>query len=687
MNKPHLKNSLKHFLLLTGLIIVLAGVFVPSVTFGAECTQAQKDAGWTEVESNTRAAGLGIKNCNPPQQPGQPNAGASGQTGSDSIIGRFFAPLFKGIGYVLMTISGLILTMVGKLLDGVIQLSVIDMAKNLGSSPGIGASITTAWATLRDIANMCFIFVLLYAAFKTMFDANFGNFQTTIKNIIIVALLINFSLFFSKVVIDASNIVAIGFYKSIVSNTTSLAVNTASGGKTSTQIKGISAAYMNVLGLQNWYSPNILTNSTMSAGQVLIVGIMSSIFLLVTAVIFLISGIMFLARFIILIFLMILSPLALIAYIIPGQEEYFKKWKSSLIDQSFFAPIFFALTWVALKIADAPGFLGSLGAGVDGATKDYTKLITESTPTATALVLNYVIVIGFAIAALVISKAMATRGATGKYFEGLTGAMGANKVAGVVGGATLGGAAALGRRTIGAGASRVARNTGFQKFAGKYWIGQKALEGTEKVAKSSFDVRQTKNVGSALQKTPLGSFGAGKTGGFEKYKEDKTKSMVDTGKKFTDKDAKEAYAKRIASKWYAKGGSAKGTPGYGKTIAGTMGRSNRLAAATLLDERIKEIGTEISKARNEFEGYMGSTGQPKSTPAWTITPIIGTPTAPISPVPSPYDTLLSYEIDRLRTLAADDTVKGSLDSLNKDLNSLKTDKTSLGLDNTLKQQY
>ena len=55
------------------------------------------------------------------------------------------------------------------------------MGKNLGDSSGIGGSITMAWATLRDIANMCFIFVLLYAAFKTMFDANFGNFQTTIK--------------------------------------------------------------------------------------------------------------------------------------------------------------------------------------------------------------------------------------------------------------------------------------------------------------------------------------------------------------------------------------------------------------------------------------------------------------------------------------------------------------------------
>ena len=68
---------------------------------------------------------------------------------------------------------------------------------------------------------------------------------------------------------------------------------------------------------------------------------MSSIFFLVTAVILLITAIMFIARYIILIFIMILSPLALIAFIIPGQEGKFKEWREGLGGSIIFRPIIF----------------------------------------------------------------------------------------------------------------------------------------------------------------------------------------------------------------------------------------------------------------------------------------------------------------------------------------------------------
>lgn len=98
-----------------------------------------------------------------------------------SWIGDVVDDLFKGIALLLMGLSSLVLMLCGWLFGTVIQYTIVDMAKHIGNSPGIGDSITTAWATLRDIANMCFIFVLLYAAFRTMFDSNFGNFGTTGK--------------------------------------------------------------------------------------------------------------------------------------------------------------------------------------------------------------------------------------------------------------------------------------------------------------------------------------------------------------------------------------------------------------------------------------------------------------------------------------------------------------------------
>jgi hypothetical protein len=312
--------------------------------------------------------------------------------------------LFKYIGKFLMILSSAVLGIAGTFFDTVVKFSIIEMAKNIGDPEGVGGSITTAWATLRDIANMCFIFVLLFTAFSAMFNLEFGGVGKAVKNIIIVALLINFSLFFSKVVIDASNIVSVGFYNSIVTT----------GGSDS---QTISNGYMRLLGLQTWNDSSVL-DVISDPSKMLLTGVLSSVFMLLMTVILFISGVMFLARFIILIFLMILSPLAAIAYIIPNMQGKFNEWKDALINQSFFAPLFFALTWVVFKVASAPGFLGSY---VVKADLKQTAIVLNAPSTSAGLVLNYFLVMGFAVAALVFSKQMASKTA---HFGTISGAIG-----------------------------------------------------------------------------------------------------------------------------------------------------------------------------------------------------------------------------------------------------------------------
>ena len=439
----------------------------------------------------------------------------------------------KQLGYMAMTITGFVLTMVGKTFDKVMDFTIVHMATNLGmtggaAATGIGVGITNSWETLRDIANMCFIFVLLYAAFKTMFDSNFGNFQTTVKNIIIIALLINFSLFFSKVAIDASNIVAIGFYNAITTGNTYQTGATASDSAT-----GISGGYMRLLGLQHWYSPDLLKNQTMGITQILTTAIMASTFMLVFAVILLITGVMFLARFILLIFIMIISPVAFIAYIIPGTKKYFDQWLGALIDQSIFAPVFFALTWVVFKIASTPNFLAAMG-GVANTNTDYSTLIAQSTPGGITIILNYVIIIGFAIAALVISKQVASKTA------------GFTAVTGGIGTAAIGGTALVGRNTLGRASSAMLNSTGLRNAAssGKWYSGaaKVGLFAANKGAKGSFDVRGIETA----KKIPglggeLGILGkAGGVGGFSAAVEAKAKEKA--------KYAKEVYGQSSQEK-------------------------------------------------------------------------------------------------------------------------------------------
>ena len=71
------------------------------------------------------------------------------------------------------------------------------------------------WELTRDMANIGFIFILLYIAFRKILSIGGFTLQSIVIKLIIVALLVNFSLFFTKVVIDASNILALGFYNNI----------------------------------------------------------------------------------------------------------------------------------------------------------------------------------------------------------------------------------------------------------------------------------------------------------------------------------------------------------------------------------------------------------------------------------------------------------------------------------------
>jgi hypothetical protein len=75
--------------------------------------------------------------------------------------------------------------------------------------------IDSAWGTIRDFSNMLFIFILLYTGIMTIFGA--ANWRKVILQVVFIALIINFSLFFTKVVIDAGNILAVGVRSAIAS--------------------------------------------------------------------------------------------------------------------------------------------------------------------------------------------------------------------------------------------------------------------------------------------------------------------------------------------------------------------------------------------------------------------------------------------------------------------------------------
>lgn len=401
------------------------------------------------------------------------------------------------VAIAILKLAELITGLAGLILNYVVQYSVVDMKENLDKA----SVVNNAWKVIRDISNMGFIFVLLYAAIMTIIGQGQDN-QKLIVRIVVVAILINFSLFFTKVVIDISNVLAVTFYDAI-----------APGALNSGATLGLSNSLMEPLKLQS-----ISKIDTGIVGErLLIIGVMGTIVSLIAAFVFFAIAIMFIIRFVVLIFVLVLSPIAFVSFVLPKMDKYRDQWWDALSGQAFFAPIYFMLTWIVIVISR--GLLtstgGSMATALTGAVNE-TGQIVPPDPSSLGILVNFIIMIALLIASLTIAKEWANKAgpAVGKLTSWATGA---------AGGATLGVAGRFGRGTIGRAGNAIAESEWLKSKAPTSMTARLALATSRKTAGASFDVR-----GSALG----GNLDAGKAqkGGFAKDLKDK----VDTEKKYAD---------------------------------------------------------------------------------------------------------------------------------------------------------
>lgn len=76
--------------------------------------------------------------------------------------------------------------------------------------------VQTGWQLVRDISNIFFIVIMIWTGLMAVFNTSNVSYKKVIPALIINALIINFSLFATRVVIDISNITARIFYNQMV---------------------------------------------------------------------------------------------------------------------------------------------------------------------------------------------------------------------------------------------------------------------------------------------------------------------------------------------------------------------------------------------------------------------------------------------------------------------------------------
>jgi hypothetical protein len=140
--------------------------------------------------------------------------------GSLNFVKHVFNGTLAIIGEFSLRISAFFLSVSGMLLN----ISII-LTLNIKALYEATPAIDQVWLVIRNLSSMFIIFALIYTSILTILDAAKTSASTLIKNIIMAGILINFSLFFTKTLIDASNLVSLQFYRALVPNSATIDKN------------------------------------------------------------------------------------------------------------------------------------------------------------------------------------------------------------------------------------------------------------------------------------------------------------------------------------------------------------------------------------------------------------------------------------------------------------------------------
>lgn len=388
--------------------------------------------------------------------------------------------------------------------------------------------LSTGWTLVRDFANMAFIFILVYIALVVMFQAETAGTIKTLALVVVIALLVNFSFFFTRVVIDGGNLVAVQFYNAIAKP---IVASGTPGALINGNIVDLSLPIMSAVRPQVLLSNDSFQKAQKATGNsdwgalavVSVVYISAAAMFWMLFFAFITVGIKFMLRIVGLWFVLISSPLAFVARAVPtsGVSSFFKKWLDMLVQFSFYPAIFLFIYFVLTKISAGILTTNTSGTGsiFDSVlnTASTATVATEATSVGT-VVASVGIRLGLIIAVLYVGLKVSDW--IVKEGSGM-----ANLITGKVFSGAIGGAAFLGRNGIGSAGALIAKNstlaTSKNAFAQALWRGGRLA------SRSSFDLRGIPGVntaagilgGDVLRGKRLDIGKAGGEGGI--YKQDK----------------------------------------------------------------------------------------------------------------------------------------------------------------------
>lgn len=332
--------------------------------------------------------------------------------------------------------------------------------------------VELGWSMVRDVANMFFVVVLLVIAFATILGIDSYEMKSLMPKFILMAILINFSKLIAGVILDAVHIFTVTFLNAISATAGGNLINMFSLHQTTELVEG------------GDYS---MVNRFIASAAALTFALMA----LVTM--FFYAGIL-LFRMVALWVLIILSPLAYIASVLPKTKQIAQDWWSQFTQYALAAPIMVFFLWLAFATLGADSSM--MGEIIN--SSDYQQeSATISKATSWSNMAKFLVAVAFLFAGIErVEQLSSVKGTS--YLEG---------------------AKNVGKGVFKVASGYAAGRTMYEKggeLAGKGWEGAKSLgkSGAYRFSGLEAGVDKAKetayNAGTSLKQgdTSLGSFGA-----------------------------------------------------------------------------------------------------------------------------------------------------------------------------------
>lgn len=457
--------------------------------------------------------------------------GTSWYVNFGTCIGRSIA---AWIGAGLIYIASWILGIAGSIFNWLIVNTVVNFDNVIYGT--VASGVQSAWTAFRDIANIIIIGIFTFVAIEMILGTTTFGGRRTVAKVLLIAVLINFSLLFSRLIVESTNFVSRQFYNAVQLQSGAPTATNSNVNQYSAGVSGRFAQMMGVGGIQS--TSNALFESAEKSRNgwiALSQGVLTAIIFVMAAFVFFYAAFLMIARAILLIFLIMTSSLAFASYLLPSSlvgNYGWTTWWNTLIKNAVFGPLLLILLWATMRVGEEmsriPGS-GQIGGLINNPANEG----------GVSSLFAYLIILGMLFASIKIASSFSSKIAGFSYAAFLP-ALGAGMVAragGFAGRQTLGRVGVAQGNAFGAAAAAASEKGQY----GRARLYDFASQRFGSLGKKDFNLMRSR-LGAEMQSVAgvknMDTLAGKALGGFEGVQKAYEKRLGETAKRLTLDEAK-----------------------------------------------------------------------------------------------------------------------------------------------------